>query len=361
MSDQVYHDLAKVLDTLPNGFPSTESGVEIKLLKKVFEPDEAELFCDLRLTFETAEQISKRTGRAVEGLEDKLASMGDRGQLFAIDFGAVKVFRMMPWVFGIYEFQLNRIDREFCELNEQYHHTFGKQFFAGQPQFMQVLPVEKDISAEHQSLAYEQVSNLIDSSQSFAIQECICKKEKAIMDEKCDRTLEVCMALAPVPGIFDNFDRGEVITRERAYEILEQAEKEALVHLTWNTQSGNFFICNCCGCCCGVLRGITEMGIPAGKVVNTHFVAKIDADSCISCGICADERCQVNAIEEGDDAYEVVADKCIGCGLCISTCSEEAITLVRKDDQDCVEPPENEDAWYEERARIRGRDFSKFK
>jgi len=49
MSDEVYHKLAKVLDTLPNGFPATESGVEIKLLKRIFEPEQAELFCDLKL------------------------------------------------------------------------------------------------------------------------------------------------------------------------------------------------------------------------------------------------------------------------------------------------------------------------
>ena len=58
MSDTIYHNLANVLDTLPNGFPSTDSSVEIKLLKRIFRPEDAELFCDLRLDFETAEQIS---------------------------------------------------------------------------------------------------------------------------------------------------------------------------------------------------------------------------------------------------------------------------------------------------------------
>ena len=78
MSDEVYHNLAKVLDTLPNGFPATESGAEIKLLKKIFAPEEAELFCDLRLTFETAEQIAERTGRPIEGLNEMLITMMDK-------------------------------------------------------------------------------------------------------------------------------------------------------------------------------------------------------------------------------------------------------------------------------------------
>jgi len=106
MSEQIYHKLAKVLDTLPNGFPATPSGVEIKILKKIFQPEEVDLFCDLRLTFETAEQIAARTGRSLKGLEEKLTGMGKRGQIFIVEFGNVKLFRMVPWIFGIYDLNL---------------------------------------------------------------------------------------------------------------------------------------------------------------------------------------------------------------------------------------------------------------
>ena len=69
MSDEIYRKLATVLDTLPNGFPAREDGLEIRLLERIFDPDQAELFCDLRLVFESAEQIAERTGRPLEGLE----------------------------------------------------------------------------------------------------------------------------------------------------------------------------------------------------------------------------------------------------------------------------------------------------
>jgi Na+-translocating ferredoxin:NAD+ oxidoreductase subunit B len=361
MSDEVYRKLAKVLDTLPNGFPATESGVEIKLLKKVFAPDEAELFMDLRLKFETPEQIAARTGRPLAELKTKLKTMGEKGQLFAIEFGTMNVYKMMPWAFGIYEFQLPRLDREFCELNEEFGKAFGPQFFGNLPSLMQVLPVQKEITAEHQALTYEMVSSIVESSQSIAVAHCICKKEKALLDQSCDRTIQVCMAFAPVPNIFKNDDLHRVITKDEAYALLAKAEEEALVHLTWNTQKGHFFICNCCGCCCGVLRGITEMGIPAGLVVNSHYYAQIDPDECASCGTCADERCQVNAIEQGDDAYAVDPKKCIGCGLCISTCPQQAIALVRKPEAECIVPPQDETDWYETRGKLRGVDFSKYK
>jgi Na+-translocating ferredoxin:NAD+ oxidoreductase subunit B len=93
MNEEKYIKLAHVLNTLPNGFPATESGVEIRLLKRIFRPEDVELFCELRLDFETPEQISVRTGRPLEGLEDQLMEMSKRGQVFMIDFGEVKAFK----------------------------------------------------------------------------------------------------------------------------------------------------------------------------------------------------------------------------------------------------------------------------
>jgi Fe-S-cluster-containing hydrogenase component 2 len=361
MGEEIYRKLARVLDTLPNGFPSTESGAELKLLKKIFTPEQADLFCDLRLTFETAEQVAQRTGRPLEGLEDKLKEMGQAGQLFAIDMGGIWVFRMLPWAFGIYEFQNARLDREFVKLNEEFAPVYGRQFFSQYPQMMQVLPIEKEIAVEQEALPYEKVSSLIEQNQSFLVNDCICKKEQGLLDNPCDRPMQVCLAIAPIPGVFDKAPQGRVLTKEEAYDLLKKTEELGLVHLTANQQGGNFYICNCCGCCCGVLGAINKLGLPAAKVINSHYYAEIDPEKCLSCGICADERCQVKAIEEGQGAYRIDPERCIGCGLCISTCSGQAIRLIHKNQEKIVPPPLTEEAWYEERGRTRGVDFSAYK
>lgn len=360
MDDNIYKKLATVLDTLPNGFPETENGVEITLLKKIFTPDEADLFCDLKLNFENALQIAQRTGRPLDGLEEKLLIMADKGQVFHIDFGGNHVFKMLPWAFGIYEFQLNRMDREFAELNEEFGPHYGKQFFATKPQLMQILPIETEIATSQEALPYERVSTLIDSSESFMVMECICKKEQELMDNPCSKPTEVCMAFAPIPHIFDNSKMGRAITREEAREILDKAENAGLVHMTSNFQNGRFFICNCCGCCCGVLRSINELGIPATTVVNAHYYAMIDADQCISCGICAEERCQINAVEQGDDTYHIIKDRCIGCGLCITTCPSNAIQLVRREEDEISIPVADEKEWFKKKGDVRGIDFSRY-
>ena len=359
MTDDVYYQLARVLDTLPNGFPSTDSGVEIKILKKIFTPEEADLFCDLKLTFETAQQIAERTGRQLEHLEEMLVSMWQRGEVFGFDMGGVKIFKMMPWVLGIYEFQLKRMDREFAKLNEEYSSVFGKQFFKIKPQYFQSIPVEKGVTANQQALPYEQVSKLIENSQSFALAECICKKQKGLLDQRCDKPLEVCLAFAPIPGAMENFKHwGKVITKEEAFNVLKKSEEAGLVHLTVNWQSGHNFICNCCSCCCGVLRSINELGIT--DAINSNHYAQIDPEMCEACGICKEERCPVGAIEEQDNVYRVIRQRCIGCGVCVSTCPTEAIQLYRKLPEELVPTPQDEKAWLEERARKRGVNYNAF-
>jgi Na+-translocating ferredoxin:NAD+ oxidoreductase subunit B len=358
--DSVYKKLALVLDTLPNGFPSTESGVEIKLLKKIFTPEQAEMFCELKLTMETADEISLRTGRDPLQTRDILETMREDGQVFSVKFGEIRWYKMMPWVFGIFEFQNDRMDREMAILFDEYEPFFEESFTAYTPQLMQVLPVEEEIRGVHEALPFEKISALIEQSQSFRVMDCVCKKKMMLTGHACDRSMQVCMAMAPIPDAFEDYGSGRILTRQQAYELLKETEDLALVHLTFNMQHGRIFICNCCSCCCGVLLSINRFSVPAAQVVNSMYFADIDADACTGCGICASERCQVKAIVPGD-AYGVIKERCIGCGLCISTCPASAVKLVRKSESEIAVPPLTENEWFEKRGNNRGIDFSDYK
>jgi NAD-dependent dihydropyrimidine dehydrogenase PreA subunit len=360
MNDDVYRKLAQVLDTLPNGFRATDDGLEIRLLKRIFDPDEAELFCDLKLSFETAEQIAERTGRPLDGLEEQLTCMWkEKGQIQGIKLGEMRVFKLLPWAIGIYEAQLARMDRELAQLCNEYNRYFIPAFLPTGPQLMRTIPIDEQVAPTQEALPYDRVSGIIEAGQAFLLNDCICKKEEKLLDNGCDHPLEVCLAVAPVPGIFDDPPSGRSISKEEAYSVLEEAEDAGLVHLTSNVASGHYFICNCCGCCCAVLKGMTKHGLT--NVVNTDFYSEIHTEPCTGCGLCVESVCQVDAISEKDEIYGVDRALCLGCGNCVGICPADAIQLQRKRPEDRVTPPADHDAWLDERARIRGVDYSMFR
>ncbi len=358
MKISIYHKLARVLDILPNGFPATESCLEIKLLKKVFTPGEAALFCDLRLNCETAEQIAERTGRPLEGLEATLTSMWERGEIWGTNFNGTRSFKMIPWIPGIYELQLNRMDNEFAQLAEEYKLILGPKLLMMRPQLMQVIPIEEEIPYHQEALSFQQVSTLINRSQSFGASDCVCNKNKKLIGKGCDKARDVCIALSSEPGAFDNHPLKHAITRNEAIAILKRSEEAALVHLTANVQDDQTYICNCCSCCCPVLEAAQLFG--RSDLINSRYYAEIDSQGCDCCGVCWDDRCQVNAILTGESHFHIVADKCIGCGLCISTCPTDAIKLIPKDPERISRTPRNEKNWFEERGRRRGVDYSQY-
>ncbi|MCK4900320.1 MAG: hypothetical protein KAS38_16185, partial [Anaerolineales bacterium] len=83
MNEDVYQKLAKFLDSLPNAFPSSESGVELRILKRLFTPEEAELFLHLTLIAEEPRVIARRAKISVEKAALRLAEMEKKGLLYS--------------------------------------------------------------------------------------------------------------------------------------------------------------------------------------------------------------------------------------------------------------------------------------
>jgi len=148
---------------------------------------------------------------------------------------------------------------------------------------------------------------------------------------------------AGLSGAFDHIDDIRSITREEALEILAEADRDGLVHSTNNARDEVTYICNCCICSCGVLRGIVEYGSKT-SIACSDFYATVDELSCSGCEACID-RCQFNAISMNDSVSVVNTLNCYGCGLCITTCPEEAITLKLKSPEELVPPPATEKEW----------------
>jgi hypothetical protein len=120
MSVDSYEKLAEHLNAMPQGFPRTGSGVEVKILKKVFTEEEAEIASQLKLIPETPEQIAERLGREPEEMAEMLELMTSKGQISGMGPKEGRMYNAFPFIIGIHEFQLARIDKEYAELFDQY-------------------------------------------------------------------------------------------------------------------------------------------------------------------------------------------------------------------------------------------------
>jgi len=343
MPDEVYSQLADALNRLPNGFPRTESNVEVRLLKKIFSQDDAALGGQLRGNMETVDIIAERMGLPVKETRTRLMEMVKRGLAWFDKQDGKPRFRLAPFVVGIYEAQLGNLDHEMVHLFEEYMINGGAAGIMGpEPALHRVIPARGTVKREW-VLPYDDVRALLLNSKSFHVRDCICRVEQDFTGRKCDFPLKNCISFSSMerpPG-------PDSLSQEEALALLDETEEVGLVHTVSNVMKGVGYMCNCCGCCCGILRGITEWGLDS-SVAQANYFAVIDPDECVGCGICV-ERCQVDAISEKDDVAVVDKERCIGCGLCVTGCPSEVAELQPKPEDEIVHPPENFPAWEHER------------
>ena len=351
MPDSVYRRLAQRLDAIPNGFPSTESGVELDLLAKIFAPEEAALATHMNQRAEPAAEIGARAGIEPDVAYRTLKTMTRKGQIWANKRDGKLVFGLMPFVVGIYEYQLPRLDEELAELVERYFVETGGSLGRHGPPIHRVIPVEEAVPAGVEIMPYERASELLQQAKAWGVRDCICRVQQKLIGKGCDRPIENCLTFAQVEGAFDGSKVGRAISREEAMQILDQAEDAGLVHSPGNFQDGNSYICNCCTCCCGVLRIVSEFSVPTA-IASSQFVAVVDQDLCTGCGDCL-ERCQFGAMAIPDDLCGVDPGSCVGCGLCVTVCPSEALSLARRPEGEVQLPPVDFQTWQARRAEER--------
>jgi electron transport complex protein RnfB len=252
---------------------------------------------------------------------------------------------------------LNRMDEEFAMLLEQYFDNGFKKVTATEPVIFKVIPVNQSVSNELEIHPYDQAEQLLESATSWGVRECICKKQRALVGEPCHYPTTVCLIFAKnKENAFDNDELTKSITKEESLKLLKQAEDAGLVHCSYNTQTGHNYICNCCTCCCGILRGINELDSPR-EFIKTDFVISVNTGLCTGCGTCLD-RCQFGALDIPEDICVANTKRCIGCGVCAMVCPESALELIKKEPAEKPPPPEDILDWMTQRAIARNVDPS---
>ena len=348
MGDDIYRTLRKHLDKMPVGYPATRSGVELRILKRLFAPTEAEAALALTHRFEPIDPIAVRASRngfQKDRLKPLLTQMAKKGSILTKTIAGSPHYALVPFVIGMFEFQLHHLSKEMYEDTAQYFkEAFGLAYLSTAVPQMRVIPVEESVSADHHVATYDEIRRVIKNADGrIGVADCICRTGKDLIGEPCKKTdrRSLCFGFRDYYDTYKREGWFREVSEKEALDILKTSEKEGLILQATNEQEPQA-VCACCGCCCGILSMLKA--IPNGAdFVAGNYRAQVEAETCIGCGLCVD-RCHMGAIVLTEKRAGIDPGRCIGCGVCVPACKPGALRLVKKE-RECVPPQTTEDLY----------------
>jgi len=179
--DQIYRNLQIHLNSMPVGFPSTESGADIKVLKAFFLPDEALLATFLEYIPISLKKIYSRTknlGMSLEQTEQKLDSMVQKRIIYE-DVNPrtnIKFYGNLPYAIGFFETRVNRLTKKLAEAFDEYDLPFIKEFLGettGIPQ-MRTVPINVAITLKNNLMSYNNARVILENVEGpYAVAPCV--------------------------------------------------------------------------------------------------------------------------------------------------------------------------------------------
>jgi Pyruvate/2-oxoacid:ferredoxin oxidoreductase delta subunit len=349
MMPDVYRQLQRHLDYMPVPFPETESGIEISLLKQLFDEEEAYITLQLSALPETIDKIHGRfkSGEITKDLLTlKLKGLFNKGAILSVpDPKHGPMFSKIPLAIGIFEHQVDRITKELAEDFFKYEDEgFAEAFLNGKTKQMRTIPVNVRVDPDFKVGSYDNARIIIEKSPGpFAVMNCVCRQAKEKMGEPCKQTdiMQTCFTLGNSAKFMMEKGVAQELSKEEIINFITRAEQQGMVLQPGNTQEPGF-ICCCCGCCCGVLTAAKKLPNPA-ELLHTNFFAGIDPEKCTACGECL-ELCQMDALVSVNNHTEVLRSHCIGCGVCVNVCATDAISLMKTEKE--IVPPKDSMKMY---------------
>jgi electron transport complex protein RnfB len=151
----------------------------------------------------------------------------------------------------------------------------------------------------------------------IGVAQCFCRLTKRHLGEGCHQPLETCFVFNELAQTLIKHGYAREIEYNEAFDILKSSEERGLVHNVDNCSEHIRSLCNCCPCCCIVLKSMNRGETFAGS--PSRYVVQFTPERCMSCKNCI-ERCPTDARSFIDGRMVVAEERCIGCGLCVTTC-----------------------------------------
>ena len=319
----------------------------LELVTHMYTENEADLVQHLPpLRPRTAEKVARISGRSLGDVRRVLESLASRKSI-VLAMGTPRKYTILPVVPGTFEMAMmtpdlttrNAWHKRFAEIFERIWETgFLKDYDRHSKAVLRYIPVGGVSDSLHRAWPAEKLEEILDSYDVFGVGNCQCRIIMQLNGDGCGRAMESCVAMGPLArgaierGLARRTDREEVL------EIKRDAEEQGCVTWLMNAigDPRGDWSCSCCGCCCHMLRAVSEFNVP-GLISKPHFMPKRSAGTCTLCGKCV-EACPMGAwVVAGEDELKHARMRCIGCGLCALACEFDALELRTVED---ASPPE---------------------
>lgn len=341
--NQVYRDLQQYLDRLPGGFPAAKSGVDIRILKHFFTPEEAKVALQLSMKSEPLKRIHnrvKKSGMSIEELQQLLEQMVRKGTVLPAEEGYdERHYSNAAFdAGGIMTLQVDRLTKDLYNNYGQYKSETTSVPPSSKKGTLplRTIPVEKSIPIpeKYQVSSYDDVRKLIENAPGpIAVAKCICRQVTELFGGSCTKTdlRETCLIVGPDHAThYVDMGIGRYINKEETLDILEKVQEAGLVLQPENSLRPEA-ICCCCGDCCVLLKMFAKHPRPV-EMYETNYYVEFNPELCTGCEECI-ERCQLLARVMVDGVATVNLDRCIGCGNCVAICPSNANQLKKKSEE----------------------------
>lgn len=339
--DKEHQLLQRKLDRYVTGAP--DSPTFMKILHLLFTPADAELARQIPFTVVSLPKLAQKLRMAEQDLAPRLEDLAARGLVFDLEVKGKRYYTLAPIIIGFFELTFMRVredipQKELAELFEQYmteNDNLSRSVFAGTTQIGRALVQEEALPEDDftEILDWERATHILKTASQVSVSLCACRHKQSHLGKACSAPMETCLTLGNSAEILVRRGFARAIDHAEALDILAQAKSYGLMQTGDNVKRNLSYICNCCGCCCAMIKGIKQHNI-SNAIVSSNYLAQIDGATCKRCGKCV-TACPINAIDlqpaspGHPQRPPAVVDQalCLGCGVCYTACAFQAISM----------------------------------